>query len=85
MGKGRDREEIKTKPGRLCPGLPWLPRSLGLALGSWASLCRAPGGVGVGGWAGGVRVGAREKWVQTEAPEGDYTYHSFLEMKDPSF
>lgn len=33
-----------------------------------------------------MRVGAGEKGEQTEALErGGYTYHSFLEMKDPSF
>lgn len=73
----------KTKPSPL----PWaalLPGSWGLALGRGASLCGAPGGVRVGG-ACGVRGGVGEGRAQTDAPEAGYTYHSFLEMKDPSF
>lgn len=36
--------------------------------------------VGCGGGQGGVRVGAWEKWAQTEAPEGGAT-HTTLSWK----
>lgn len=70
-GRGTGR---KSKQSQVVSALgSQLPGSVGLALGSRASLCRAPGGVGEWGRAGGVRVGAGEKGEPTEAPEREAT------------
>lgn len=65
------------------PRAPWLPGSeWEVALGSWASLWESLGDQAVRagrGRAGGVEKGYRQ------ALGRNYTYHSFLEMKDPSF
>lgn len=86
--KGWGKEEIK-KRSQVGSALGSLaPQEFGAVLGQLgeSQSLSSSWGSGQWGWIGGVRVGAREKWAQTEAPEvGSYTYHSFLEMKDPSF
>ena len=68
-GAGRKSKQSQV----VCPGLPGSP-------GSCVSLWRAPGGVGGGAGQGACGWGlGRRLWT------GVYTYHSFLEMKDPSF
>lgn len=86
-GEGREREggNKKTKPSGVCPELPGSP-------GVWGWL-RAAGQVSVellGQWAVGAgrgRAGGGQGEVGTDrgSRRQGYTYHSFLEMKDPSF
>lgn len=88
MGKGWVREEIKKKKGSQVGSALSSPGSPGV----WGWF-RAAGQVSVellGQWAVGVvrgRAGRGQEEVGTDrgSRRRGYTYHSFLEMKDPSF
>lgn len=62
--------EIKTKPGRGCPTLAWLPRRFRAASGQEAeSLCAAPEGAGLGAGRGRAGGGG-EMWADRGPKEG---------------
>lgn len=80
-GRAEEREEIKHKAKSWLPWAPLAPQEFGAGFGqlgkslfsSWSGRWGACG-EGLG------RSGHRQRlW------KGGYTYHSFLEMKDPSF
>lgn len=77
------RGEIVTKPGRTCPGLP-APQGCGAGFGQLGESLSSSWGSGLGG-RGACGWGLGEKGADEALETGRYTYHSFLEMKDPSF